>query len=458
MRTNKTVRFAETTHEGARAVRTTDEQALTRSVMSCMLWEDEFYEEGEEIADRIRGLVSKVAPTFAAETARRARGEMHLRHVPLLIVREMARLPGHKVLVADTLENVIQRADELGEFVSLYWREGKCKLSAQVKKGLARAFAKFDEYNFSKYRGDDKAVKLRDVMFLVHPCPANRERADLYGRIANRKLETPDTWEVSLSGGADKKATFLRLMSEKKLGGLAFLRNLRNMQESGVPKSAVADYAETVDLSRVLPFRFVSAARAVPAWEDVIEPMFLRASQSRPKLPGKTVVIVDVSGSMYSYGNVSSRSDISRVDAAGALAAIARESCEEVAIYATAGNDYTMVHQTKAVPPRRGFALVEQFSEKRLGRELGGGGIFLTQCMDYVRKAEKSADRVIVFTDEQDCDKKCNPAKADAFGRSNYLINVSSHKSGIGYGKWTHIDGWSEAILDYIGRSEFSQQ
>ena len=36
-------------------------------------------------------------------------------------------------------------------------------------------------------------------------------------------------------------------------------------------------------------------------------------------------------------------------------------------------------------------------------------------------------------------------------GRSSgYVINVASYKNGVGYGKWTHIDGWSEAVIEYI--------
>ncbi len=41
------------THEGGLARVITAEQALRRSVLSCMLWEDEFYEDGVGIAGRI---------------------------------------------------------------------------------------------------------------------------------------------------------------------------------------------------------------------------------------------------------------------------------------------------------------------------------------------------------------------------------------------------------------------
>jgi hypothetical protein len=87
---------------------------------------------------------------------------------------------------------------------------------------------------------------------------------------------------------------------------------------------------------------------------------------------------------------------------------------------------------------------------------LGGGGIFLVQCLDYIKKREKTADRIIVFTDEQDCDQKLNPASADAFGKRNYLVNVAAYRNGIGYEKFVHIDGFSETVLGYIRESERS--
>jgi hypothetical protein len=29
-------------------------------------------------------------------------------------------------------------------------------------------------------------------------------------------------------------------------------------------------------------------------------------------------------------------------------------------------------------------------------------------------------------------------------------VNATSFKNGVGYGKWTHIDGWSESVIEYI--------
>ena len=109
------------THEGASACTITAEQALRRTVLSCMLWEGEFYEDGVEIASRITELVPQVEAAKVAALAIEARKRMKLRHAPLLLVREMARHATHRALVAETLTRVIQRADELSEFAAIYW-------------------------------------------------------------------------------------------------------------------------------------------------------------------------------------------------------------------------------------------------------------------------------------------------------------------------------------------------
>ena len=109
VRLNKIVRPF--THEGARAKRFTPEMELKRALMNCLLWEDQFYEDGVAIAERIKSLVPRVEPARVAELAIEAREQMKLRHAPLLVVREMARHEKHRVLVAETLARVIQRPD-----------------------------------------------------------------------------------------------------------------------------------------------------------------------------------------------------------------------------------------------------------------------------------------------------------------------------------------------------------
>lgn len=440
------------THGGAPTTTINSEEQLCRAVMSCLLWEDTHYESGESIADRIKNLIPKVEPLRVAQIAIDARTLMHLRHVPLLIAREMARLDTHKHLVSRLLPEIIQRPDEITEFMAIYWADKKQPLSAQVKKGLATAFPKFNEYSLGKYNQDGK-VTLRDVLFLVCPISRDAEQRATWEKLAEKTLRAPEnTWEVEISAKGNNKDSWEKLLQSNSLGAMALIRNLRNMSEVRVNQKLVKEALLKSDVSKVLPFRFLAAAQHAPGFESELEMAMLKCLADKEKLPGKTIVIVDVSGSMYG-AKISEKSTMDRAKAACALAVLARELCENVAIYATAGNDGTKIHQTKLVPARHGFALSDAIYG--LCHPLGGGGIFLQQVMDYVKEKESSADRIIVITDEQDCSGMTDaPSRANAFGTHNYIVNVNTYKNGIGYGKWTHINGWSEAILDYIRLSE----
>jgi hypothetical protein len=435
MKTNVKDRFVAKTHEGAPSKYINAELQLRRSLMSCMLWENSFYEDGESIAERIAALVSEVEPEKVAAMAIEARDKMKLRHAPLWVVREMARHPEHKLLVADTLYNVIQRPDELAEFISLYWKDGKQTLSAQVKKGLARAFQKFNAYQLAKYNRDS-AVKLRDVLFLCHASPKDSEQEATWKQLIDNALPIPDTWEVALSTGKDKKETWERLIKENKLGALALLRNLRNMVESGVDEDVIFAGLEEMKIDRVLPFRFISASQLVPQWESRLESTMLRSVEGKEKIIGKTILLVDVSGSMDS--NISDKSDLKRYDAANGLAILARELCERVAVYSFSNN-------LIRIPDRHGFALRDAIANSQ-----SHGSTYLGRAVQKINDTE-FYDRLIVLTDEQSGDTVPNPKG------KGYVINVASDKNGIGYGAWTHIDGWSEAVLDYISTYERAQ-
>jgi 60 kDa SS-A/Ro ribonucleoprotein len=436
------------THEGARARVITPEQALRRSVLSCMLWEGEFYEDGVQIAGRIHELVPQVEAEKVAALAVEARERMKLRHAPLLLVREMARYATHRGLVAETLTRVIQRADELSEFIAIYWAMGRQPLSAQVKKGLAAAFGKFDEYALAKY---DRAgaVRLRDVLFLCHARPVDETQAALWKRLVDNELATPDTWEVALSAAgrgenADKRVVWERLLAERKLGALALLRNLRNLHQAGVSEELVLAGLAALKTDRVLPFRFLAAARSAPQWEQPLEAAMFRALESRDsgdrtaKLLGHTVLLVDVSGSMEAP--LSRRSEMRRSDAAYGLAILLREIAEKATIY-------TFSDHTKLVAPRRGMALRDALEASQLH-----SGTYLGKALDHVEAESRNGyDRLIVITDEQSHDNVPAPRG------KGYVINVASNRNGVGYGAWNHIDGWSEAVVDYIAELETAQ-
>ena len=428
--------FGPRTHEGAPARHISPELQLRRSVMACLLWENQFYENGVAIATRIAELVPKVEAGKVAALAVEAREQMKLRHAPLFVVREMARHKTHRHLVADTLMRVIQRADELAEFVAIYWKDGRVPLSGQVKKGLAAAFPKFDEYQLAKY---DRAgpIKLRDVLFLCHAKPRDAAQAGVWKKLIWGRLQTPDTWEVALSSGADKREAWQRLLAENKLGALALLRNLRNVKEAGVEEELVLAALRSMKTQRVLPFRFLAAARYAPQWEETLEHAMLACVAEKKKLPGKTIVLVDVSGSMTAP--LSRRSEMQRTDAAYGLAVLLREIGEKVSVFSFSDN-------LAEVPARRGFALRDAIDTSQ-----HHDGTYLGKAVEGLNQNERY-DRLIVITDEQAHDTVPGPRG------KGYVINVASAKNGVGYGKWTHIDGWSESVVEYIREAEAMQE
>lgn len=434
MRTNvKTV--TEHTHEGAAAGPQNAVKALRRSVMANMLFENEFYEDGEEIAKRIQRLVGQVSFADAAQCAIDARERFKLRHVPLLVVREMLRHKEAGRKMGDLIARVVQRPDEMGELLSLYWKDGKDQpLTAQLKIGLARALKKFNEYSLAKYRGEGAAVTLKDVLFLAHPRPASAEQQALFDRIVKGELATPDTWETQLSAGADKKATFERLILERKLGGLALLRNLRGMLEAGVDSNIIWQAIATMRTDRILPFRFLSAAKYGKQFEPVLEQAMFRCLAEQPKIAGKTALLIDHSGSMEA--TVSGKSEISRLDAACAVGIILREVCDRARVFVFSDS-------FAEVAPRRGFGLVDAVKGS-----MHPSSTYLGAAVKRLYEVYPDCERLIIVTDEQSADRPQHPRG------KGYIVNVASARNGIGYGPWTSIDGWSEAVVDFIREME----
>lgn len=419
------------THEGAPAVRIGAEKMLRRSLMSCLLWENEFYEDGKQIAERLAELVPQVAPDKVAFMAIEAREQMKLRHAPLFIVREMVRHENFRPYVTATLSRVIQRADELAEFLAMYWKDGKVPLAHSVRRGLDRAIRKFDEYALAKYdrKGD---VSLRDVFRVVRPIPENEVQSALWKRVVKGELATPDTWEVELSrnDGVDKKTKWTRLLTERKLGALALLRNLRNMEQAGVEANTVRNAISAMSTYRVLPFRFIAAERHAPHQSSWLEGKLFECAAELKMLPGKTIILVDVSGSMD--GPLSARSDMHRIDAACGVAIVGREMCEEVEIF-------SFSQSLVAVPNRRGFALRDAIVKSQ-----PHGGTYLGSAVSAL--SSRNYDRLIVITDEQSHDAVGDPKS----GSKGYMINVASNRNGVGYGKWTNISGFSESVFNYL--------
>ena len=345
------------------------------------------------------------------------------------------------VELENLLPKIITRADDISEFLLMYFtdadfKEKKQPIAKFIQRGLQRAFKKFDEYSLAKYKGVGNKMSLRDVMLLTRPKPSNEEQSALWKRLLENKLTTPDTWEVELSKSKDKRSSWERLLLEEKLGGLAMLRNIRNMKEAGTDTLKIVAGINKINSGMLLPINFITSAVINPEFSKQLEDKFFTCFNQDKKLKGKTCVLLDVSGSMDD--KISSKSQNTRRDVAGALGIILNEICEYVWLVAFDTN----LHQ---LPNARGFSLISELNKY-------SGGTNLYSAIAYFK--DKDFDRVIVITDEQATDSRTSVPIFDN-KKQYYIINVASYQKGLDFRKdeaqkIVRINGWSDKVVDYI--------
>ncbi len=203
------------------------------------------------------------------------------------------------------------------------------------------------------------------------------------------------------------------------------------MDQAGVDEILVGDaILARKGAHRVLPFRYVAAARAAPRFERWLDEALMEAVLEGPVLEGRTIVLVDVSGSMGA--RLSRKSDLTRMDAAAALASVVPGDLRV----------FTFSNGIVEVPARRGMAGVDAVI-----RSQPHGGTELGKAVAHVNGLPH--DRLIVVTDEQAASAVPSPGAPLA-----YMVNVASARNGVGYGPWVHIDGFSEAVFRFMREHE----
>lgn len=453
-RLNTSQREVVHTHEGAKTFKQSPEKELRRAVLSCMLWEDTFYESGEDIGSRIQSLAAQCKPEFVAALTDEARNVFKIRHASLWLAMGLLKNGGKAT--EEALYNAIQRPDEITESLAMYWKANPRGASAKVPrawmKAVSRCFLeKFDEYQLSKYNRQGDVITLRDAYFLAHPMAnasklglkVSDDKAALFKRLVDGNLKVAETWENKLSAGKgkttskSKKESFESLLKRNKIGGMAVLRNLRNMRDNNVPKELVREkLVGGASKNPSLPFRYIAASAMVPQWEDIIDEAMLasfKGNDSLPKLTGTTAVAVDVSGSM-SY-ELSEKSTMRRIDAACGLAIFAREASDDCRVFQFGTT-------CREVAPRRGMALRDAIFRNQVGH-----GTNIGLAVGMIQRVMKY-DRIIVITDMQSSDQVPAPAG------KGYIINTAPYKNSIGYGAYTLIDGWSDQVVRFIQETE----
>ncbi len=434
------------THEGGRGVERDLRSELFLLSIANFVAQKTFYESGEARDDRFAALVRQLAvadPSWTAGLLDWLRGEGNMRTASIVGAAEYvkARLdagatdgPANRQVVA----SVLRRPDEPGELLA-YWtsRYGRA-VPKPVKRGIADAVRRlYGGRSLLKYDTASKGYRFGDVLNLVHasPDPEKPWQGELF-RYALDRRHNPDTavppassrvltahralmavpvgerrGVVTSEGGAGRLAeagmTWEALAGWLQgpmdaaaweavipsMGAMALVRNLRNFDEAGVSDEVarrvaakLSDPAE-VARSRQFPFRYLAAYQHAPSlrWAYPLEQALGHSLANVPALGGRTLVLVDRSGSMF-HSRMSDRSELNRADAAaifGAALALRAEKADLVEFGTGSGT----------VKFREGESVL-----KVLGRfgDLGG-----TNTSEAVRKHYKKHDRVLIVTDEQ---------------------------------------------------------
>ncbi|WP_155369648.1 TROVE domain-containing protein [Catellatospora vulcania] len=430
----------EVTAQGAPGYAREPKLELFLLAVSNMVGEQTFYERADDRDARFRDLVAKVAvadPAWFARFVPWLRLGANLRSASVVAALEGAKaqvaagIPGSRAVV----DAALQRADEPGEALAYWLSVHGRALPKPVKRGIADAAVRlYHERSLLKYDSDGHALRFADVLELTHPSPRDAAQGELFQHALDRRHQRdnplPETLRVlraraelmalpveQRAAVLDPQALAAAGMTWEALAGwrqgpldaaawsavipsmgyLALLRNLRNFDQAGVSDEVAAAVAaklsdpDEVDRSRVLPMRFLSAYNAAPSlrWAYPLEKALQFALGNVPRLDGRTLVLVDTSGSMDSPF---SRDGSLRCWDAATMFGLALAARAADATVVSFSND------TKVFGLRPGESVLKAVQRFKDGGWFFGAG---TATEHAVRKHYAGHDRVVILTDEQ---------------------------------------------------------
>lgn len=447
-----------TNHEGNAAYAMPDRLKLVTQVLTSFFNEKKFYgDNSDEIKETIKRVI-KDDPQFVSNLAVFARREFNMRSIAHVLTSYLAHEPEGKPYVRSTVKGISLRGDDVTELMSFYLKEFGKPIPNSLKKGIGDAMKTFDEYTLAKYKGSGKSVKMRDLLCLCRPKPIDYYQEQLWKRCLEDNLATPITWETQLSANGNNKETWEKLIAENSVGYMALLRNLRNIMKAE-PSNIDKVFAKIADpvavrKSKQLPFRFLSAYSAIRdlPWNGkaiaALEKAVNESIANLPKIPGRTVIAIDESGSMAQP--ISGNSEVSAESIAILLGIIASRICEEAIVYTFDDNIRKLY-----VDPH-GEILNQASNFEADGCWTDVGIVFREMTREKI-----IADRVIILSDNECNDRRYrnNPVQfaADAY-RCAMHSNIWVHAIDLrGYGtqqfsgsKTNILAGWSEKVFDFI--------
>lgn len=290
------------------------------SILLTSFANDQYYRKSGETFETLKSLIAKCDKKFVAQAAVYARTKFGMRSISHVAASELAKHISGEKWAKDFYKAIVYRPDDMGEILA-YHKANKNKVSNAIKKGFALAFNKFDKYELAKYRGESKGFKLLDIANLVHPVPADKNK-EAIAALMKGDLKSFNTWESELTKAGQvaendeqkeelKKDAWVKLITEKKIGYFALLRNLRNIIEQApevLSQALELLVNETlIKKSLVLPFRFTTAYEEIQKLGGssharntmvALNKAVDIAISNVPKFEGETLVVLDESGSM----------------------------------------------------------------------------------------------------------------------------------------------------------------
>ena len=433
---------------------------------------DNFYRDANSMVMRLGDLIQK-EPEFAAKAAIFARNEFGMRSVTHIVATFIAKFIKGEQWTRPFFYNVVRRPDDITEIMSLYLSSYGKPIPNSLKDGMAKAINKFGRYELAKYRADDKQVSMVDIVNLTHPSTTSsvyigrsvsqmNDNRDALELLVKDELRSTDTWESKLSNaGANdemKKDAWVELIENNKLGYFALLRNLRNISQQS-PEILDKALQQLIDKKRirdslVFPFRFLTAKRSVDnnpkiiaAIDDAIE----ISLSNIPKLPGKTLVAVDNSGSM-SWSTRERGSDNSPAEIANLFGAALYKSQDLNTVDVISfGSDAKYIH----LNPRD--SLVTMCNHLNVNT----GATYMHKIFSLMVRERKVYDRVIILSDMQ---AYGNKQAYDEYNKYCKVLNVNPSLYSVdlqGYGTIQFpeknvysIAGFSEKIFSIMALFE----
>jgi hypothetical protein len=471
-------------HEGSLAFKQSPKMELYTRVATCLWGQDKFYVTGKNANADLQQVLSAVIkedPEFVLKLAAYTRNKLFLRAVPQVLLAEVFnQAPGEVDGGYEYVPKVVKRADEVIEVLAYQLArnaatktrlQGQKKIPKSLQKGLRLAMQNFNAYQYTKYdKGGE--VTFKDALSLVRPRPKDEAQAEIFKTlVSGEKLPIPNTWEYYTTIHGSSKASWEHILPEMPI--MSTIRNLRNFLEHDVGNLDVAlaklRNSEIIAKSKQLPFRFYSAMREVekvnsPSTSKVVSALSVAmdlACVNVPKLPGRTCVMIDLSGSMdrpISVDKSGKPSTTSCRQIASVFGGIAARSCEDGML---AGYGQYL----KWIPVSRESSVLDNVA--KIDRTDVGIATYAHLPVENLAASKVKVDRFINFSDEQcysEDGRNCTLTTAFLNYRRQVNPNAKMYSIDLlGYGtvNWPKetpgvytIAGWSNSIFNFIEAAE----